>query len=174
MQLSLSEATQILQQTPATVGSMVAGLPPSWLRLNEGSGTWSCYDIVGHLIHGEMTDWIPRARMILDCGESRIFDPFDRLAQFREDQTRPISTLLDQFAFLRSENIKVLQQLKLSGNDLMRRGMHPELGSVTLAQLLATWVAHDMSHITQIARITAKQYGHEVGPWKAYLSVLKS
>ena len=174
MQFNLSDATQILQRTPATLNAMVGGMPETWLRLNEGSGTWSCYDIVGHLIHGEMTDWVPRARMILDDGETRAFEPFDRFAQFREDQSRPIGALLEQFAFLRTENVKVLDDMRLTPEDLARRGTHPELGPVTLGQLLSTWVAHDMSHIAQVARVTAKQYCHEVGPWKPYLSVLKS
>ena len=174
MQLRLSEAIQLLQRTPATLTALVGGMPENWLKLTEGGGTWSCYDVVGHLIHGELTDWIPRARMILEHGESKSFTPFDRCAMFREDQTRPVSALLDQFAFLRGENIGILQSLKLSEADLSRRGMHPELGSVTLGQLLSTWVAHDMTHVAQIARVTAKQYCHEVGPWKQYLSVLKS
>jgi len=174
MQFKLSEATQILQRTPATLTAMVAGIPEPWLKATEGGGTWSCYDIVGHLIHGELTDWIPRVRIILEHGEARAFEPFDRFAQFREDQTRPISALLDQFAFLRSENIAILQGLNLSSSDFSRRGTHPELGAVTLGQLLSSWAVHDLSHIAQIARVTAKQYSGEVGPWHAYMSILKS
>ena len=174
MQFKLPEATQILQRTPTTLTAMVAGIPEAWLKANEGAGTWSCYDVVGHLIHGELTDWIPRVRIILEHGESRAFEPFDRFAQFREDQTRPITALLDQFAFLRSENIAILQGLNLSSSDFSRRGTHPELGVVTLGQLLSTWVVHDLSHLSQIARVTAKQYSHEVGPWHAYTSILKS
>ena len=174
MQLKLPEATQILQRTPATLTAMVAGIPEPWLKATEGGGTWSCYDIVGHLIHGELTDWIPRVRIILEHGEARAFEPFDRFAQFREDQTRPIGALLDQFAFLRSENIAILQGLNLSSSDFSRRGTHPELGAVTLGQLLSSWAVHDLSHIAQIARVTAKQYSGEVGPWHAYMSILKS
>lgn len=166
MQLKLSDATQMLQRTPATLNSMVAALPESWHKVNEGVGTFSCYDIVGHFIHGELTDWVPRLRIILEHGESRPFQPFDRFAQFREDQSRPISALLDQFAFLRAENVAALQLMKLTSDDFARRGTHPELGSVTLGQLLATWVVHDWSHLSQIARVTAKQYAREVGPWK--------
>jgi hypothetical protein len=174
MQLKLTDATQLLQRTPATLNALVGGMPETWLKATEGSGTWSCYDVLGHLIHGEMTDWIPRTRMILQHGESKTFEPFDRCAMFREDQGRPISALLDQFAFLRAENIAILQNLNLGSDDLARRGMHPELGPVTLGQLLATWTVHDMTHIAQIARVTAKQYCQEVGPWARYLSVLTS
>jgi len=174
MQFKLSEATQILQRTPATLTAIVAGIPEAWLKATEGGGTWSCYDVVGHLIHGELTDWVPRVRIILQHGESRAFEPFDRFAQFREDQTRPIGALLDQFAFLRSENIAILQGLNLSSSDFSRRGTHPEFGVVTLGHLLSAWVVHDLSHIAQIARVTAKQYSGEVGPWHAYMSILKS
>jgi hypothetical protein len=174
MPFNLSEATQILRGTPAAVTAMVGGIPQSWHRATEGGGTWSCYDIVGHLIHGEMTDWIPRVRIILAHGESRAFEPFDRVAQFREDQSRPISALLEQFTFLRSENVRALEGLRLTSSDLTRRGLHPELGPVTMEQLLAAWVVHDLSHLSQIARVSAKQYCHDVGPWRGYMSVLKS
>jgi DinB superfamily len=173
MQFKLAEATQLLERTPATLTALVGGMPETWLKCTEGAGTWSAYDIVGHLIHGEMTDWVPRARMILEHGETKSFEPFDRVAMFRDDQSRPVKDLLDQFAFLRGENLAILRNLRLGDEDLARRGTHPELGSVTLGQLLATWVVHDMSHVAQIARVTAKQYCHEVGPWKQYLSVLK-
>ena len=173
MQLKLPEATQILRQTPATLTAMVGGMPETWLKCTEGAGTWSAYDIVGHLIHGELTDWIPRTRMILEHGESKAFVPFDRTAMFREDQSRPISALLDQFAFMRAENVAILEGLGLTCDDFSKRGMHPELGSVTLGQLLSTWVVHDLGHISQIARVTAKQYCHEVGSWTQYLTILQ-
>ena len=173
MQLKLAEATQILRQTPATISALVAGIPECWLKCTEGGGTWSTYDVVGHLIHGELTDWIPRVRIILEHGEKQAFEPFDRSAQFREDQSRPISALLDQFAFMRAENVNILEGLNLSREDMARRGTHPELGAVTLGQLLSSWVVHDQSHVAQIARITAKQYCHEVGPWQQYMSILK-
>jgi len=173
MQFKLAETTQLLGRTPATLTALVGGMPESWLKCTEGAGTWSAYDVVGHLIHGEMTDWIPRARMILEHGESKAFEPFDRVAMFRDDQTRPINALLDQFAFMRGENIAILNNLKLTDNDLARRGTHPELGTVTLGQLLSTWVVHDMTHVAQVARVSAKQYCHEVGPWKEYLSIRK-
>lgn len=174
MQFKLAEATQILQRTPATLTAMVAGIPESWIKANEGSGTFSCYDVVGHLIHGELTDWIPRVRMILEYGEAKAFEPFDRFAQFREDQTRSISALLDQFAFMRAENMRILESLNLTSEDFSRRGTHPELGPVTLGQLISSWVVHDLSHVAQMARVTAKQYAYEVGPWHAYMSILKS
>jgi hypothetical protein len=174
MQFNLSDAAQILQRTPAVLTEMVGAVPDNWIKTTEGVGTWSCYDIVGHLIHGELTDWIPRARIILKHGEAKTFEPFDRCAQFREDQTRPIGALLDQFAFMRGENLNILQGLRLSSDDLARRGTHPELGTVTLGQLISTWAVHDLSHISQIARVTAKQYSHEVGPWHQYMSILKS
>lgn len=174
MQFNLSEATQILQRTPPTLASMVAGIPQTWLKANEGSGTFSCYDVVGHLIHGELTDWIPRVKIILEHGEAKAFEPFDRFAQFREDQSRPVQALLEQFAFLRGENVRTLEGLNLTSEDLARRGTHPELGPVTLGQLLSSWVVHDLSHLSQVARVAAKQYAHEVGPWHAYMSILKS
>ncbi len=174
MEFKLPEATQILQRTPVVLTEMIGGIPDRWIKATEGVGTWSCYDIVGHLIYGELTDWIPRARIILEHGEARPFEPFDRFAQFREDQTRPISALLDQFAFLRAENVRVLQDLRLSGEDLARRGTHPEFGAITLGHLIASWAVHDLSHISQVARVTAKQYSQEVGPWRAYVSILKS
>ncbi len=173
MQFNLAEATQILKQTPVTLTAMVGAIPQGWLKCNEGVGTFSCYDVVGHLIHGELTDWIPRARIILEHGESRAFVPFDRFAQFREDQSRPIHALLDQFAFLRAENVTALQNMKLTDADLSRRGTHPELGTVTMEQLISTWMVHDMQHLSQIARVTAKQYAHCVGPWEQYTYILK-
>lgn len=174
MQFKLPEATQILGRTPGVLTEMVGAVPEGWIKATEGVGTWSCYDIVGHLIHGELTDWIPRVRIILEHGEAKAFEPFDRCAQFREDQTRPIGALLDQFAFMRGENLTILQGLRLSSDDLSRKGTHPELGTVTLGQLISSWAVHDLSHISQIARVTAKQYSHEVGPWYQYTSILKS
>jgi len=174
MQLKLSEATQILERTPSVLTAMIGDAPDGWVRAREGSGTWSCYDIVGHLIHGELTDWIPRARIILEHGPEKAFEPFDRFAQFREDQSRPISALLEQFEFLRRENLTALEALNLTENDFPRRGLHPELGEVTLGQLLSSWVVHDLSHISQIARVSAKQYEYQVGPWRDYMSILKA
>jgi hypothetical protein len=170
--LSIDEAIAILERTPATLDALLRGLPDPWIAGNEGEQTWSPFDVVGHLIHGERTDWIPRARIILQEGEERAFDKFDRLAQFAVSKNRPLSALLDEFASLRRQNLKELGALKLTANDLDRRGRHPELGVVTLRQLLATWVAHDLDHVSQIARVLAKQYADEVGPWRAYLRII--
>jgi hypothetical protein len=172
MEMKLSEATQILERTPGLLNQMVRGLPKAWIRATEGENTWSCYDVVGHLIHGELTDWMPRVRMILEHGESRSFEPFDRVAQFREDRTQPIGRLLDRFKELREQNLVSLRSLRLASKDFSRTGIHPALGTVTLRQLLASWVVHDLTHISQITRVLAKQYANEVGPWKAYLGVL--
>jgi len=151
---------------------MLGDLPEEWVRATEGGETWSCYDVVGHLIHGEITDWMPRVRMILEHGEARSFEPFDRLAQLQQDRNQPIGRLLDRFAELRERNLDSLQSLRLSVDDFQRTGMHPALGVVTLRQLLSTWTVHDLTHISQITRVLAKQYENEVGPWKAYLGVL--
>jgi hypothetical protein len=182
MEMKLSDTMQILERGPGTVDQMLRGLPEEWVRATEGGNTWSCYDVVGHLIHGEVTDWLPRARIILEQGESRTFEPFDRLAQFKEAQFKeaqlnekrhqPIELLLDRFKGLREQNLNALRGLHLSSEDLSRTGIHPELGTVTLRQLLSTWAVHDLTHISQISRVLAKQYEREVGPWKAYLGVL--
>lgn len=172
MNLQLSEAIQILERTPGLLNQMLRGLPEAWLRATEGDQTWSCYAVVGHLIHGELTDWVPRIRIITDHGEIRTFDPFDRLAQFDEDRARPLDTLLDRFKELREQNLTALLEMRLSPIDLGRTGVHPALGTVTLGQLISAWVVHDLSHLSQIYRVLAKQYAAEVGPWKAYLRIL--
>jgi hypothetical protein len=177
-EFSLSEATAILTRTPATLDALLRGLPNIWVRGNEGRNkdgkdTWSPFDIVGHLIVGERTDWMPRARIILDHGAARPFDPFDRFAQTKESQGKSLEPLLDEFARLRRVNLTALQALNLQPEDLARRGMHPELGMVTLAQLLATWAVHDLTHVHQLSRVMAYQYRDAVGPWSAYLGVLQ-
>jgi DinB family protein len=151
---------------------MLAGLPPAWTDANEGADTWSPYVIVGHLIHGERTDWIGRAEIILAQGPERRFAPFDRFAQFRESQGKTLAELLDEFARLRAENLATLAGWRLGESQLALEGEHPEFGRVTLRQLLATWVAHDLGHVAQIARVMAKQYRDAVGPWRAYLPVM--
>ena len=173
MKLELENVTEILRRTPSTLNLLLRDLPEPWLVHNEGPETWSPYDVVGHLIHGEETDWIPRAKMILEHGERRPFEPFDRVAMFEKSKGKSIAELLDTFARLRAENLRELKQLKLTTELLEKRGMHPELGVVTLKQLLATWVVHDLGHIRQVVRVMAKQYRDEVGPWKAYLSILE-
>ena len=147
-------------------------MPRDWIANNEGPETWSPYDVIGHLIHGERADWIPRARIILESGESRPFDPFDRLAQFEESKGKTLEELLETFSALRAENLATLREMKLGAAELAKTGAHPAFGRVTLKELLATWVTHDLDHIAQIARTMAKQYTCEVGPWAAYLRIL--
>jgi hypothetical protein len=153
--------------------ALLRGLPDVWVQSNEGPDTWSAFDIVGHLIVGERTDWMPRARIILEDGEGRVFDPFDRFAQFKETEGKALGELLDEFGRLRRENLAALEALDLQPEDFARRGTHPALGLVTLAQLLATWAVHDLTHLHQLSRVMAHQYNHTVGPWNAYLGVLQ-
>jgi len=169
---TVAEASAILARTPATLDAMLRGLPEPWIAANEGDGTWSPFDVVGHLIHGERTDWIPRARIILEHGEARAFDKFDRFAQVEVSKGRTLPSLLEEFATLRTQNLQELTAFHLTDADLDRRGTHPELGVVTLRQLLATWTAHDLDHIMQISRVLGRQYSDEVGPWRAYLRVI--
>jgi hypothetical protein len=168
----LEEAVAILARTPATLDALLRGLPDGWIAANEGGDTWSPFDVIGHLILGERTDWVPRVKMILEHGEARAFEKFDRFAQFALSQGRTLAILLDEFALMRQENLRELASLRLTDADLDRRGRHPELGAVTLRQLLATWVAHDLDHVVQISRVLARQYSDEVGPWRAYLRII--
>jgi len=170
--LRLEDAVAVLKRTPETLNSLLAGLPDTWIKATEGPATWSPYDVIGHLIHGERTDWIPRARHIL-AGETRPFEPFDRTAQFRESAGKTLTELLATFTDLRRQNVSVLEKMNLGDEDLNRRGLHPELGDVTLGQLIATWVVHDLDHIAQITRTMAKVYRETTGPWSAYLSILR-
>ncbi|HEY6121425.1 MAG TPA: DinB family protein [Pyrinomonadaceae bacterium] len=170
--VNLNDAVAILERTPSSLNALLAGLPETWTTATEGDNTWSPYDVIGHLIHGERTDWIPRARHIL-AGETRAFESFDRTAQFQESQGRSLGELLKLFANARSDSLAALSEMRLTDRDLERRGLHPELGSVTLGQLLATWVVHDLDHVTQIARTMAKAYREATGPWSAYLSILR-
>jgi uncharacterized damage-inducible protein DinB len=171
---TLSDALPVLRCSPAVLRAWLWDLPDTWTTPNEGPDTWSPYDIVGHLIHGERTDWIPRLELLLAHGESRPFTPFDRFAQLQESRGKSLHQLLDTFAELRAANVDRLESLRLEPADLDRRGRHPELGVVTLGQLLATWVAHDLNHLGQIARVMAKQYTEAVGPWLAYLPLLET
>jgi len=168
----MEEGIAILSRTPSTLDALLRGLPDGWIAANEGGVTWSPFDVVGHLIHGERTDWMPRVKIILEHGESRAFDTFDRLAQMAESQGRTLASLLDEFATLREANVRELGSLQLTDADLDRRGRHPQLGVVTIRQLLATWVAHDLDHVMQISRVLARQYSEEVGPWRAYLRII--
>lgn len=166
----LVQAIDILRRTPTLLDEWLRGLSDEWVMENEGPDTFSPYDVVGHLIHGEKADWIGRARIIL--GEGPTFDPFDRFAMYEESKGKTLPDLLDEFAALREENLVALEAMELTDEDLDRTGTHPELGTVTLSQLLATWTVHDLSHIAQIARVMAKQYKAETGPWREYIPLL--
>lgn len=172
MEQNLQDTIAFLSRTPAALDALLRDLPDAWTLCNEGENTWSAFDVVGHLIHGERTDWVPRAKIILQFGETRAFDPFDRFAQQRESQGKRLAQLLDEFARLRSESLGELRGLNLRQEDLERRGRHPALGAVTLSELLAAWVAHDLTHLHQISRTMAHQYREAVGPWSKYLGVL--
>ncbi len=169
----LANSVALLERTPAALNALLRDLPEAWTHVNEGGSTWTVVDILGHLNHAERADWMPRARVILRSGESEPFAPFDRLAQFRESEGKTLPQLLDEFAELRSANLSDLRALELSPSALELRGRHPALGAVTLSQLLATWAAHDLTHLHQISRVMAHQYREHVGPWSAYLGVLQ-
>jgi DinB family protein len=173
MEQDLEHTTALLARTPAALNALLRDLPDGWTHRNEGEGTWTVFDVVGHLIHGERFDWIPRVTTILEFGESRAFTPFDREGHAREIQAKPLSQLLDDFARVRGENLDKLRVLGIRTEDLARRGRHPSLGVVTLGNLLATWATHDLTHLHQISRIMAHQYRDAVGPWVAFLGVLK-
>lgn len=173
MQFQLDDALALLSRTPAALDALLRDLPEGWTRHNEGGQTWSAYDVVGHLLHGERTDWIPRAKRILESGESKPFDKFDRFAQFRESEGKSLPQLLDEFKNARAENIAEVRSMNLKSSDFDRRGMHPTLGTVTLGNLLATWAAHDLTHLHQLSRILAHQYRDAVGPWTAFMGVMK-
>ena len=170
---AVQHAMSLLTRTPATLDALLRDLPDTWTRRNEGDGTWDPFEIVGHLIHAERTDWMPRVRMVLQFGETRTFEPFDREGAAREDPRSSLAQRLDEFARLRSHNLGELRALNLKPADLERRGRHPALGIVTLSQLLATWAAHDLTHLHQISRVMAHQYREAVGPWSGYLGVLQ-
>jgi hypothetical protein len=172
MQHNLDHTISILTRTPAALNALLRGLPDAWILSNEGDNTWNAFQIVGHLIHGELTDWMPRARRILEFGEAKPFDPFDRWAQERDSQSKSLAELLDEFAQLRANNLRDLRALNLQPQDFARRGTHPALGAVTLSELLATWAAHDLTHLHQLSRVMAHQYREAVGPWNAYLGVM--
>jgi DinB superfamily len=172
VEFDLRVAIPILERTPAALRALLAGLPSDWTDAKEGPDTWSPYDVVGHLIHGEHTDWIPRARIILAQGTSRRFEPFDRFAQFRDSEGKSLAELLDEFERLRAESLATLAGWRLTDAQLSLGGEHPTFGAVTLRQLLSTWPAHDLSHLAQISRVMAKQYRDAVGPWRAFLPVM--
>lgn len=172
MEFSIEQAIEILERTPAVLRSLLGGLSSGWIHSDGGQDSWDPHAVIGHLIHGEDTDWMPRAQMILEHGESKPFESFDRLAQFERWSDRPLEELLDLFGRRRQENLARLRSMNITPEDGSRRGTHPELGSVTLNQLLATWAVHDLNHIGQIAEDMSKRYSDAVGPWKAYLEIL--
>jgi hypothetical protein len=172
MSFDLDHVERLLARTPAVLRALLAGLPAEWIHGTEGGDTWSPFDVVGHLIQGERTDWIPRARRILEHGEALPFEPFDRFAQRAASRGKSLDSLLDELAALRAGNVAALRALALGPTELALRGRHPELGPVTLRELLATWVAHDLAHLAQVARVLAKIQADEVGPWRAYIGVL--
>lgn len=169
---NLDHSIRILEKSPSVLMTLLGDLPENWITRNDGNESWSAFDIVGHLIHGEKTDWIPRAKIILESGKDRIFTPFDRFAQFEDSAGKTIQQLLEEFHLLRLQNLEILREMNLQDGDLQREGVHPELGVVTLQQLLATWVVHDLGHLRQISRVLAKNYKDEIGSWQAYLPVV--
>jgi hypothetical protein len=172
MEFAIDGTGQVLARTPRVVRTLVEGLPDGLVRANYGPGTWSPHEVIGHLIHGEKTDWMPRARRILAVGEAVAFEPFDRGGHTALCREKTTAELLDLFESLRTANLAELRSMPLKQTDLARRGLHPALGPVTLSQLLATWVVHDLNHIAQICKGIAYQHRTEVGPWEAYLSIL--
>jgi hypothetical protein len=172
MKYDVEKSCQILDRTPAMLKAVLSNLDDGWVMSNEGPETFSPYDVIGHLIHGEKTDWVPRAKMILEFGNTKTFVPWDRFAQYEESKGKSLEQLLDEFKTLRKDNMTWFKSLKLSEKDLDKKGMHPELGEVTLRNLLATWVVHDLTHIAQITRVMAKQYKEEMGPWPEFFRIL--
>jgi hypothetical protein len=168
----LSDGIAVLERTPSTFRALLSELPDFWIVPNEGPDTFSAFDNVGHLIHGERADWIPRARIILEQGANRRFEPYDRFAQKRESAGKSLAQLLDEFATLREANVATLRGWNIADEQLALEGEHPAFGKVTLRQLLAAWVVHDLGHIAQTARVMSKQYRGAVGPWREYLPVL--
>lgn len=171
-QFDLADAIDVLERTPAAFRALLAGLSECWTAPNEGPDTFSAFDNIGHLVHGERTDWIPRARIIIEHGRSRPFDPYDRFAQVHESRGKSIGDLLDELTTLRAQNLTTLRSWRLTDRELALEGEHPALGRVTLAQLLAAWVVHDLGHLAQTSRVMAKQWRADVGPWRAYLPIL--
>ena len=173
MNFTLNKSLEILERTPNVLISMLQGISDDWTSANEGGETWSVYDIIGHLIHGEKTDWIPRTDIILSERSDKSFRPFDRFAQFEDSKDRTLIQLLAEFKILRDGNVAHIRSKNITVKNLEEKGIHPAFGEVTLSQLLATWVVHDLNHIAQISRVMAKQYTAEVGPWKEYLRILQ-
>jgi hypothetical protein len=173
MNYSKEQAIEILERTPAVLKSLLANINDDWVMNNEGPDTFSPYDVVGHLIHGEKTDWVVRAKIILEHGVNKPFDPYDRFAQYEESKGKSLQELLNEFEAIRKENMNWLSSVQLTEDDLERKGKHPVLGEVTLRNLLSTWVVHDLTHIAQVTRVMAKQYTEEMGPWPQFFRILQ-
>ena len=173
MKFQVKQAVEILSNTPSVVKHLLSNLSNEWIEKSANSDEWNAFDIVGHYIHGEETDWIPRAEIILQQGENITFEPFDRFAQFETSRGKTLGELLENFAGLRTKSLETLQSWNLTGEQLQLKGIHPELGEVNLEQLLSTWVVHDLTHIRQIVQVLAKKYGENVGVWQEYLLILK-
>lgn len=172
MKFERKKAVEILERTPQVLNNLLHGVSDEWIMSNEGPDTFSPYDVVGHLIHGEKTDWVVRAKIILEHGVKKPFDPYDRFAQYEESKGKSLQQLLDEFEMIRHENVAWLQSMQLTEQELERKGLHPVLGEVTLRNLLSTWVVHDLTHLAQITRVMAKQYKEEMGPWPEFFRIL--
>ena len=172
MKYDLKKSYEILDRTPIVLEALLSGLHDDWLMNNEGPETFSPYDVIGHLIHGEKTDWVARAKTILEYGTNTPFKPWNRFARFEESKGKPLRQLLDEFEALRKENMRWFKGLNLTENDMEKRGSHPTLGEVSLRNLLATWVVHDLTHIAQVSRVMAKQYKEEMGSWPQFFRIL--
>jgi len=172
MNFNLTNSIEILERTPSVLTSLLSGINNEWIQSNEGEETWSPFDVLGHLIHGEKTDWMARLEIILSDSTAKTFTPFDRFAQFEESKGKTIQQLLINFEQFRKQNLTLLKSKNITEQDLQRTGIHPAFGTVTLEHLLATWVAHDLGHIAQICRVMAKQYKNDVGPWREYLPIM--
>ena len=172
MKYTVTQALEILERTPAVCATLLSGLSDDWVMNNEGPETFSPFDVMGHLIHGEKTDWATRARMILEFGNTKTFVPWNRFAQYEESKGKSLQQLLDEFAVVRKENVDWLISHQLTETELDKTGMHPKLGEVTLRNLLSTWVVHDLTHIAQITRVMAKQYRENMGPWPEFFRIL--
>ena len=173
MEYRIEDAIPVLERTPKALDVLLRDLPEVWTHQNEGPETWSPFDIVGHLAHGEKTDWIARVEMVLSDAEDKTFVPFDRFAQERDSVGKSMNQLLDEFTTLRTRNLEILKSKNITTDDLHKVGVHPALGIVSLSNLLSTWVAHDLGHIAQINRVMAKQYKEEIGPWKEYIRIVQ-
>ena len=173
MNYDVQQSIEVLRRTPDTLNAWLNGLPDDWVHNNEGPDTWSPYDVVGHLVHGEKTDWIARMEIILSNNPDKRFKVFDRFAMFTDSIGKDLQQLLQEFKTLRQNNLHILESRNLTAADLSKTGIHPAFGEVTLSQLLATWTAHDLGHLAQIARVMAKQYTEAVGPVTEYLSVFR-